>query len=270
MRVEEVVKKWSGFDLPTFNKIISTKEPLVTMATLSLYRYELLFKQLENTRTAIKTPLYICLRVQAAEAMPQAFKIKLIQVLEKNYKGYDLQFTYKNHGSGVPRNDVVTRARKHFGTPYIMTLDDDIILPPFAVEALVSILMKRPELGAVALSCHPRAMTVKLEGGHLIDRRVAGPFGAVDGAGSATMVIRRKVFETCDLDRNYYIGWGDLDFCMQMRRAGWKVGYLNLKDYQAANPQQRNQAYMKIRFSREHANRSWDRFYKKWGIKIGR
>lgn len=269
MKIEELAKKWNGFDLAVMKKVANAKTPIVTMATLSLYRYELLFKQLENTNTAIKTPLYICLRVQAAEKMPHTFKVKLLQMLSNYYVAHDVQFTFKNHGSGVPRNDVVTRARKHFGTPYIMTLDDDIILPPFAVEALVSILETKPEYGAVGLSCIPGAMTAKLGGGHLRNSPPPKMFGSIDGTGSATMMIRKEVFKTCDLDKNYYIGWGDLDFCMQMRQAGWKIGYLNIPQYTAINPQERNPTYKKIRFNKDHANRSWDRFFKKWGVKIG-
>jgi glycosyltransferase involved in cell wall biosynthesis len=269
LKIEDLAEKWTGFDLATLKKVVAAKTPLVTMATLSLFRYELLFKQLENTNNVIKTPLYTCLRVQAAERMPQAFKIKLIQMLEKYYMAYDLQFTFKNHGSGVPRNDVVTRARTHFGTPYIMTLDDDIILPPFAVEALVSILETKQQLGAVALSCHPKSMTAILEGDRLKNRPPPQLFGRVDGVGSATMMIRKRVFDTCDLDKQYYIGWGDMDFCMQMKKAGWKIGYLNIPNYIAMNPQQPNPTYKKIRFNKDHANRSWDRFFKKWNVKIG-
>lgn len=269
MEIEELAKKWEGLKLPTLKKVIASKEPLVTMATLSLYRYELLFKQLENTRKVTTFPLYICLRVQATETMPQAFKIKLIQTLEKYYSAYDLQLTFKNHGSGVPRNDVVTRARQHFGTPYIMTLDDDIILPPHAIEVLATILEDKPEFGAVALSCRPPSMTAKLEGQNLRNKPPPKIFGRVDGVGSATMLIRKEVFERCDLDKNYYIGWGDMDFCMQMREAGWKIGYLNIAGYTAFNPQERNPTYRKIRYNKNHANRSWDRFYKKWGVKIG-
>lgn len=270
MEIKELAKKWEGLNPNTIMKIAEAKEPLVTMATLSLYRYELLFKQLENTHKATKTPLYICLRIQAAESMPQAFKIKLLQMLAKYYEAYDLQFTYRNHGSGIPRNDVVTRARNHFGTPYIMTLDDDILLPPYAVEVLASILETRPGFGAVALACRPPSMTGRLEGGRLLNRPPPQPFGKVDGVGSATMMIRKEVFEKCDLDRNYYIGWGDMDFCMQMKQANWKVGYLNIGGYTALNPHEKNPKYKKVRYNPAHANKSWDRFYKKWNVKIGR
>jgi len=270
VEIKELAKKWEGLNPNTIMKIAEAKEPLVTMATLSLYRYELLFKQLENTHKAIKTPLYLCLRVQAAEVMPLAFKIKLVQTLTKYYRAYDLQFTHRNHGSGVPRNDVVTRARQHFGTPYIMTLDDDIILPPYAVEVLASILERKSQFGAVALSCRPPSMTARLEGDRLLNRPAPKPFGQLDGVGSATMMIRKEVFDKCDLDKNYYIGWGDMDFCMQMKKANWKIGYLNIGGYAAYNPNEKNPKYKKIRHNAEHAKRSWDRFYKKWNVRIGK
>ena len=87
--------------------------------------------------------------------------------------------------------------------------------------------------------------------------------------GSATMVIRREVFKTCDYDNTYYVGWGDIDFCMQMKRNNWKMGILALPNYKAFNFKGRGtKDYMEYKEHRNNisfAGNSSTRFRNKWG-----
>jgi len=98
------------------------------------------------------------------------------------------------------------------------------------------------------------------------------PFGLVDGMGSASMIIRREVFDSCDYDHLYYVGWADIDFCMQMRKNNWKLGILALKDYKAFNFKGRGtddyKKYRQYRHDQQHAGNSSVRFQTKWHRQI--
>lgn len=260
---------WEGINNDTVYKIMKQQIPSICLATLSLYRYHHLFKTLDHNPNMTITPLNICLRVQAAEEMSLKFKTRVLELLEKNFVSSDVQFTFRNHGSGVPRRDVVHRALEHFNSRFIMTLDDDILLPPYSLEVLAAILTDHPKLGSVSLSCHPNSVIWKRNGNMLTTARPNTVFCKADAMGSGTTMIRREVFKTCDLDPEYYIGWGDMDFGTQMRKAGWEIGVLNVPGFQALNPANSPQNYKQIRYNKTHIKNSWERYKTKWGIQIG-
>jgi len=263
---------WPKLNNDTISKVINDSTLNITVATLSLYRYNLLIRSLEYNPNMTSIPLNICLRVQAAEEMSVEHKKKVIDLLEKNYKAYDLQFTYRNHGSGVPRHDVVHRALNHFGSKFVMTLDDDILMPKYGIEILASILLDNPNFGAVGLGYEPAPIVWKEKGNRLRPSTPDKGLHEVDAIGSGTTITRREVFEKCDLDINYYIGWGDMDFCKQMKVAGWKIAMLylpNLKASNAKNKMSTDMKYYNIRYNAKHTKNSWNRYLQKWGIKIG-
>ena len=76
------------------------------------------------------------------------------------------------------------------------------------------------------------------------------------------------MFEDIDLDPNYYIGWGDFDFCMQIKEAGWKIAVLSLPSFKSINDCGGPDEYSKYRMNPQHSKNSMRRFYKKWGISI--
>jgi GT2 family glycosyltransferase len=153
-----------------------------------------------------------------------------------------------------------------------MTTDDDMFFPPGSVEALISILEDNPEIGAVDMWVHPNLNAWFMRPDKMMYKQPKSPFGLVDGMGSASMVIRREVFETCDYDHQYYIGWADIDFCMQMRKSKWKIGILAIPDYKALNFRSRGldsyKQYRQYRHDAQHAGNSSVRFQQKWHMQI--
>jgi len=243
---------------------IINNPPIVTLATLSLFRYKDLFSTLKiNAKTAC-IPINICLRVQAVDQMPLEYQLKVLELLHRGYKNYDVQFTYKNHGSGIPRHDVVNRALNHFDSEFILTLDDDIHMPRYGIESLISILVDNPTIGAVGLWLDPWTAVWEEQNNMLVHRSPQKIIEDVKAIGSATMCVRKEVFKTCNLDPEYYIGWGDMDFCAQMVHNNWKIAMLAVKGLKAVNTGHNSKEYSKIRHDKKITTISKERYYNKW------
>lgn len=265
--MEELARKYN-LDLDSMYEIAKSDVPLVTIATISLYRYSVLLSTLRHNARATAAPLNICLRLQSSETMPSVVRRDVLTLLETEYDGFDLQFTKGNYGCGIPRHDVIHRALDHFNAKFVLTHDDDVHMPKYGVEALYSVLMSRKELGAVAMWCDPAYIVWNVRGRTLRREEPHPTFQYVDAVGWATMLTRREVFDTCDLDSEYFIGWDDLDFCMQMKRAGWSVGVLTIPELKAFNPDVRSPRYHSIRRNPEYEVQSKERLSKKWNLKI--
>jgi len=256
---------WDGFNVEVLDRVLSTKTPFVTIAMLSWLRPEKLVRTLGKTLSAVEIPINLCLRVQGRECLDEKYKDRIVDLGQK-FHVCDIQFTMGNLGTGKPRHDIVERALTKFDTPYVWTLDSDMIVPRGGLEALVTLLEQHKELGAVSLSCTPTPMACNLFNGRLVSRSIKGPLDYVVTMGSATKLTRREVFDTCELDQNYYIGWGDFDFCLQMKEARWKSAILSIPQLNAWNDGGGPPEYMKTRYNRNITQRSRDYFIQKWGF----
>jgi GT2 family glycosyltransferase len=209
--------------------------------------------------------------VQGQEWLKPIHKDLIEEKVENYFDKSHLIFTHSNRGTGLPRHNMVHKALD-FNTPYIMTTDDDMFFPPGSVEALISILEDNPELGAIDLWVHPNLNAWFMRPNKMQYKQPKQPFEYVDGMGSATMIMRREVFETCDYDINYYVGWADIDFCMQMRKSNWKLGILAIPEYKAFNYKGRGtddyRKYTQYRHDAQHAGNSSIRFQEKWHRQI--
>ena len=155
-----------------------------------------------------------------------------------------------------------------FNTPYIMTTDDDMTFPLGSIEALIYVLELFDDVGAVCMWCEPN-----VAGHAVVDKKIqrlslTPPLCRVDIMGSATMCMKREIFEKVIPDENYFVGWGDFDFCMQLKESGWKLLVLAIPDFKAINNYGGPEEYHKFRYKREHSINSANLFYKKWGIRI--
>jgi hypothetical protein len=266
--IEDLCTMWSGFNKETLEKVFNSEKTLLSLAMLSLLRSDIMLNMLDYWNKVRFIKSNIAFNVQGEEWMNNTTKIKTQNKVNKYFENNHLIFTRSNRGTGVPRYNMVQRALE-FNTPYIMTTDDDMFFPPGSVEALISILEDDPELGAVDMWVHPNLNAWFIGKERMIYKQPKVPFGFVDGMGSASMVVRREVFETCNYDPNYYIGWADLDLCMQMRSNGWKLGILALPDYKAINYKTRGteeyKKYAQYRHDTQHVGNSAVRFQSKWG-----
>lgn len=266
--IKELCNKWDGFNPKTLKRVVYERKPILSVAMLSLYRVDKLLSMMNHWGDNRYIKSNLALNIQGCENIDKR-SIKVIKkYLKKYFNESKVFYNEGNFGTGVPRYDMVHKALD-FNTPYIMTTDDDMFFPPGSIEAQISILEDNPEIGAVDIWCHPNLNAWDMGENSMRFRQPISPFGYVDAMGSATMIMRREVFKTSDLDPEYFIGWGDIDFCMQMRKAGWKLAILALEGYKAINSNLDNpKEYKSIRYNEQHAINSGNRFFKKWGKRI--
>jgi len=265
---KKICELWDGFNCDTVRRVLNKRKPMISVAMLSLYRIDKLLSMMNHWGQHIYIKSNLSLNVQGSEKISKRQKQLIEEYSNKNFNKSKIFYNEGNFGTGIPRHDMVHKALD-FNTPYIMTTDDDMYFPPGSIEAQISILEDNPEIGAVDIWCYPNLNAWEIGNKNMIYRKPKSPFGYVDAMGSATMVMRREVFETSDLDPGYFIGWGDIDFCMQMRKAGWKLAILAIKDYYAINSNNDNTIeYESIRHNKQHAINSGKRFFKKWGKRI--
>lgn len=263
--IDNLMKMWpDGFNRETLMRVFKTKETIISLGMLSLLRTNKLLMMLDHWDKHRYIPSNIALRVQGSEKLSHLNGQKIQQKLELFFDNHYVTFTEGNKGTGVPRHEMVHKALD-FDTKYIMTTDDDMFFPPGSVEAMISLLEDNPKLGAIDMWVWPNLNAWFARQDVMEYQQPKPPITYVDGMGSASMIVRREVFETCDYDNNYYVGWADIDFCMQMREAGWKMAILALPEYKALNWQSGGgKEYNDHRHNAQHTGNSGSRFHQKW------
>ncbi len=267
MNLKQICVKHNILDYNEMTKLIGLQQPLVTIAMLSFIRPEKLIKALKM-HLKNGTPLNMVLRVQGCEKLSKAVRNDITNLV-KQFHGHNLQFTETNLGSGIPRHDVLNRAVSKFNTPFIMTTDDDMMWKPYSILAQVHLLQKMPDYGVISSVCTPNYPRKWFDNGALKTAKITKTFVNADMIGSGTSVHRREIFDTCEYDKEYKIGCGDYDFCMQIRRVGWKIGVLNIPELNSLNDAAGSgQDYNRQRYNRPIINKSIARFKKKWNYDL--
>jgi N-acetylglucosaminyl-diphospho-decaprenol L-rhamnosyltransferase len=128
--------------------------------------------------------------------------------------------------------------------PYVMLLNSDTQVPPGALAGLLDFVAVHPEVGAVgprlvrpngspqpyAFGGDPTISYLLARGLNRVLRRrylhdwatpVAQP---VDWVSGACLLVRRSAIEQAGpLDENIFMYFEDNDWCLRLRRAGWKI-----------------------------------------------
>lgn len=145
-----------------------------------------------------------------------------------------------NLGVARARNQGLAAAR---GT-YVLVLDDDATMQPEALAQLVAVLDANP---TVAL-CGPQLLntahepisanltfptlshkirrwgTVEQRNGSTWDNSISGRMREVDYVIGACQLIRRAALDEVGLyDEHIFYGPEDIDFCLRLRQAGWRI-----------------------------------------------
>jgi GT2 family glycosyltransferase len=146
----------------------------------------------------------------------------------------------RNLGASEGRNVGIRRAVAA-GVDYVFNIDNDIEVYPETVGELVRVAEKRPDVGIVGTMMYFKHDPTLIQnvGARICFRqsvhlavgwrqRDRGQFVEpieVDMVGSGAMLTRRQVFEEAGYFDANYLGSGldDTDFCMKVRRGGWKV-----------------------------------------------
>jgi len=111
---------------------------------------------------------------------------------------------------------------------YIMLLNDDTLVKAGALNKLVQFMDQTPSAGA----CGPKLLntngTLQHQGGLLGKKfwRAKVPT-SVDFVIGAALMVRKEVLSQVGLmDENLFFYNDDLDWCLSIRRAGWKIYFL--------------------------------------------
>ncbi|MDD5383224.1 MAG: glycosyltransferase family 2 protein [Candidatus Margulisbacteria bacterium] len=117
---------------------------------------------------------------------------------------------------------------KAFSARYAMLLNDDTVVKADALERLVEFMDKHPEAGA----CGPKLLntdgSVQHQGG-LFGKRfwLAKEPTAVDFVIGAALLVRNEVIDRVGImDENLFFYNDDLDWCLSIRKAGWKIYFV--------------------------------------------
>ena len=269
--VEKIKKKIVDLvilDERIVERVLLTKEPLLTISMFSWIRVPTLLRTLETLLNRMIIPINIFFRMQGRETLKD-YQIFQIEEMLKQFNKYEFVLTDGNVGSGPPRL-AGSIAALEFNTPYIMTMDDDLLIPPGAIEAEISFLEQFKKFGAVSLWCQPepqvRQIIPNRRGtGVLKTKKLIKPIDEnVDVMGSATMIVRREVFETCQFDPEYFVGWQDFDFCIQMKENNWRLAVLSPNEFLVQNCGGGGSSYTKVRDNTSIKKNSLNRFKNKW------
>jgi len=168
-------------------------------------------------------------------------------------------------------NQGVARARNQgvrAGTaPVICLLDSDARLESGALARMVAVLEADPDVGLVgpvfagqpAEASAGRAPTVRTKLERVFNLR--STYDRVERGGStwdvdfligACQVIRREAWDSVGgLDESYFYGPEDVDFCLRLREAGWRV--LQVGDVIVDHPPRRRFRGLLTRRGTQHA-----------------
>jgi GT2 family glycosyltransferase len=152
---------------------------------------------------------------------------------------------------------------------YVCLLDSDAELLPGSLERLVARLDHHADVGLVAPTFVDQAPEASAGAAPTLVRKVRRVLGRtdryaalarntddvewdVDFAIGACQVFRRAAFDQVGgLDESYFYGPEDADFCLRLRRAGWRV--LQVADAPVIHPPRRRNRRLLTRRGLRHA-----------------
>lgn len=137
------------------------------------------------------------------------------------------------------------------GPDYFLLLNPDTVVRPGALEALLSYMASRPEVGIAGSRLEDPDGTPQISAfrfhtvlgefnnqlglgvvQRLLRRWVGNPPITdspvpCDWVAGASMLVRRQVFEQVGLfDEDYFLYFEEVDFCLRAQRAGWACSYV--------------------------------------------
>jgi len=111
---------------------------------------------------------------------------------------------------------------------YALLLNTDTITKDGALDQMVGFMDRNPAAGACAPKLLNPDNSPQHQGGFFAQRFwLSDKPVKVNFAVGACLLVRRKVIDKIGgLDENFFFGNDDLDWCLRIRKAGWKIYYL--------------------------------------------
>lgn len=169
----------------------------------------------ENLKTSVLETLKQCTSVVIADNTPLG-KRNARDVLG-NIPHVNIIGDGANIGLATALNNAVVEATK---AQYFFLLDQDSCPQPGLVESLHSILQSHPDAGAIGPAPWDEINN------RFIDPRTSNrdDLAELPVIITSAMLIRKSAFETTSGFRDeFFVDCVDQDFCLQLRKTGWKV-----------------------------------------------
>jgi N-acetylglucosaminyl-diphospho-decaprenol L-rhamnosyltransferase len=168
-----------------------------------------------------------------------------VELVRKGFPSDELIANAGNRGYAAANNQGVERARGR----YLLLLNSDTEVDTAALRTLVAYADDHPEAGVIGPKLlnpdgslqpsggrfpTPVSTVASLLGLHRLtgrprygtERNYSVP-AEVDEVSGAAMLIRREVVaQVGGLDEGFAWGYEDVDYCLRVRRAGWRVQYV--------------------------------------------
>lgn len=173
------------------------------------------------------------------------------EMVEQQFPSVKLIRNAQNRGVAPARNQAISLARGK----YVAILDADMELVEDAIGTVVAFLEDHPEVGMagcrltfadgttqlnakrfpslLALLSRRLPILRSLGGRSALNRHEMSEWDRttsreVDYLIGACQVVRRSIFDQVGLlDENIFYGPEDIDFCVRVRRAGWKIWWIH-------------------------------------------
>ena len=202
--------------------------------------------------------LRACLQSLLTQQSPPTFEVIVVDnasrddtvaMLARDFPEVRVIANEENRGFAGGSNQALREAKGR----YLMLLNPDTVAPPEALRVLVQVADDNPDAGIVApkllnpdgtlqYSCRRfPTITAAVFRHTLLGRLFPGAQSAssyimedfdheserdVDWVSGACMLIRREAYEQVgELDERFQWGSEDVDYCMRMHQAGWRVLY---------------------------------------------
>lgn len=173
-----------------------------------------------------------------------------VAMLQQAFPSVKLILNKKNLGFAAANNQAIKQATGEF----VLLLNSDTVVQPNALEQLLQLLEQDESIGVVTpkvvlpdgsidLACHRgmptpwRAFTYfskleqvfpnsKLFGGYHLTHKDFNVTHEVEAVSGVAMMVRRSVIDKVGmLDERFFFYAEDLDWCLRIREARWKIVY---------------------------------------------
>jgi len=193
-----------------------------------------------------------------------------------------LELSRENLGLGAAK----ARALAGCETPYLLSLDDDVLLEKDALARLLESMRTHSKAGMISADLPKRhyghwEFAKRLPSGKMVFRqRLTSRFTRGGQSGprlvqvqwcyTGATLIRKAVYPQVNFDPAYFLGWEDWDFCQQLLSSGWKIfvdrAARAWEPPELAEPRdpKLKEAYRALRWDQEVLSRSLARFESKW------
>jgi GT2 family glycosyltransferase len=161
-----------------------------------------------------------------------------LDIIREKYADVEIVPLVKNLGYAGNNNIGIKMAIEN-GAKWILLLNDDVVLDPDCLTAMLAVGDSDPRIGVVGpLVYHHNEPNVIQSAGGLLGKRWESihlgkneqdigqyeiPSQVEWISGCAIMVRREAIEQVGMLDQTYFMYWEETEWCIRLARAGWKI-----------------------------------------------